>query len=226
MLEVGKRRVANLGATIDPQAAEQLKSQSYVDDSILGGSAEDVARMRGERTSQGYTGTVAKILAKGAMSIKFMAVTGSDDAYEEEQLGGKCLGVGYRMSQDLLHFRIDPCFYREKSKSSDVARELVRLDKQGRRGSSVGEGLIHAAPSIVHGHGPVRPPGPGGTGARHRQAAATPAVLTQPGHKLGTTTCPRWKKRSGQAGFWLSSRLKRLRFRGRRVPWTRLEARV
>ena len=42
MLEVGKRRVANLGANIDPQAAEQLKTKSYVDDSILGGSLEDV----------------------------------------------------------------------------------------------------------------------------------------------------------------------------------------
>ena len=130
MLEVGKRRVANLGSAIDPQAAEQLKTHSYVDDSILGGSLEDVARMRGERTLDGYTGTVARILAKGAMAIKFMAVTGSDDSFEEEQLGGKCLGVGYRLSEDQLHFRIDPCYYREKAKSTDLARELVRLDKR------------------------------------------------------------------------------------------------
>ena len=129
MLEVGKRRVANLGADIDPQAAEQLKSQSYVDDSILGGSLDDVTRMRGERTREGYTGTVAKILAKGAMTIKFMAVTGSDDSYEEEQLGGKCLGVGYRISQDQLHFQIEPCFYEGKAKSADVARELVCLSR-------------------------------------------------------------------------------------------------
>ena len=47
MLEVGKRRVANLGWNIDPLAAEQL-TKSYVDDSILGGSLEDVTRMRGE----------------------------------------------------------------------------------------------------------------------------------------------------------------------------------
>ena len=94
MLEVGKRRVANLGAAIDPLAAEQLKSQSYVDDSILGGSREDVERMRGERTEQGYTGTVAKILAKGAMSIKFMAVTGSSDLFEQEQLGWEVSGCG------------------------------------------------------------------------------------------------------------------------------------
>ena len=130
MLEVGKRRVANLGEAIDPQAAEQLRTQSYVDDSILGGSLEDVERMRGERTDDGYTGTVAKILAKGAMTIKFMAVTGTDDAYEEEQLGGKCLGVGYRMSPDQLHFRIVPCYYAGKAKSADLAREVVRLNEK------------------------------------------------------------------------------------------------
>ena len=130
MLEVGKRRVANLGADIDPQAADQLKTRSYVDDSILGGSVDDVSRMRGERTDVGYTGTVARILAKGAMSIKFMAVTGSDDRYEEEQLGGKCLGVGYRIAQDLLHFRLDPCFYENKARSTDQAREVVKLGLQ------------------------------------------------------------------------------------------------
>ena len=130
MLEVGKRRVANLGEGIDPQAAEQLKTKSYVDDSILGGSPEDVARMRGERTDAGYTGTVARILSKGAMSIKFMAVTGSDDSHEKEQLGGKCLGVGYRVTEDQLHFRLDPCFYEYKAKSADQAREVTRLSSR------------------------------------------------------------------------------------------------
>ena len=130
MLEVGKQRVANLGADIDPQAAEQLKTKSYVDDSILGGSPEDVARMRGERTDAGYTGTVARILSKGAMSIKFMAVTGSDDSHEEEQLGGKCLGVGYRVTKDQLHFRLDPCYYEFKAKSVDQAREVTRLSSR------------------------------------------------------------------------------------------------
>ena len=130
MLEVGKRRVADLGEGIDPQAAEQLRTKSYVDDSILGGSRADVERMRGTRTEDGYTGTVARILARGAMSIKFMAVTGSSDPYEEAQLGGKCLGVGYRICQDQLHFRLDPCYYQGKAKSTDQVRELVHLSRR------------------------------------------------------------------------------------------------
>ena len=64
------------------------------------------------------------------MAIKFMAVTGSDDPHEEEQLGGKCLGVGYRISQDQMHFRLDPCFYDSKAKSTDQVREVVLLSRQ------------------------------------------------------------------------------------------------
>ena len=48
MLEIGKRCVADLGEAIDPQAAQQLRDKSYVDDSILGGSQADVKRMRGD----------------------------------------------------------------------------------------------------------------------------------------------------------------------------------
>ena len=125
MLEVGKRRIANLGMQIDPLAAQQLKDKSYVDDSILGGSRAEAERMRGERVGDGYTGTVAQILAKGAMTIKFMAISGSTDDFEDEQLGGKCLGVGYRLAADEIEFRISPCFYLKKAASSDVAREVM-----------------------------------------------------------------------------------------------------
>ena len=130
MLEVGKRRIANMGMEIDPLAAQQLKDKSYVDDSILGGSQADAERMRGERSGDGYTGTVARILAKGAMTIKFMAISGSADQYEDEQLGGKCLGVGYRLLEDEIIFRIAPCFYLKKAASTDVAREVFALQQK------------------------------------------------------------------------------------------------
>ena len=79
LLEVGKRKVANLGANLDPVAAAQLKDYTYIDDGVAGGSAEDVARMRGQRVRGEYSGTIARILSKGGMSVKFMAVTGSSD---------------------------------------------------------------------------------------------------------------------------------------------------
>ena len=51
ILEIAKRRVAEMGKDIDEQASQQLQDFSYVDDSIVGGSAEDVERMRGERVN-------------------------------------------------------------------------------------------------------------------------------------------------------------------------------
>ena len=157
---------------------------------FLAGSLEDVTRMRGERTSEGYTGTVAKILAKGAMTIKFMAVTGSDDSHEEEQLGGKCLGVGYRMSEDQLHFRLDPCFYEGKAKSADQARELVRLGKQEVALLQSGALKFYKEAGAVDGHGLVRPTRPCGsalvTGKLLLRRLYSPARSP-----AGTRTCPR-----------------------------------
>ena len=127
ILEIAKRRVAEMGSGIDPEAAEQLKNYSYVDDSIMGGSAQDVARMRGERTDAGYTGTVPRILAQGAMKVKFMAVSGSDDPWEASQLAGKTLGVQYRLQEDEIFFQIKPGFYAAKAASSDQVREVVLL---------------------------------------------------------------------------------------------------
>ena len=129
MLEVAKRRVADLGESIDPLAASQIKDHTYVDDGVLGGDKNDVERMRGRRTSQGYTGTVAKILAKGGMSVKFMAITGSEDEEEARQLGGKTLGVSYRLREDEVFFALRPCYYASRSACSDVPRELVLLTR-------------------------------------------------------------------------------------------------
>ena len=76
ILEVAKRKVAELGSAVDPVAARQLQDFCYVDDSILGGSKEDAERMRGTRVDGKYTGMVPRILAYGAMEVKFMAMSG------------------------------------------------------------------------------------------------------------------------------------------------------
>ena len=94
---MAKRRVAELGKDIGPVAAQQLQDYSYVDDNLMGGSPEDVARIRGDRVNGEYTGTVPRILALGAMQVMFMAVLGSEDSSEAEQLAGKTLGVSYRL---------------------------------------------------------------------------------------------------------------------------------
>ena len=129
ILEVAKRRVAEIGRDINPIAAQQLQDYTYVDDSLMGGSAEDVHRMRGERIEGRYTGTVPRILALGALQVKFMAILGSDDKWEEEQLAGKTLGVMYRLRQDEIFFVIKPGFYAARARSSDQVREVILLDE-------------------------------------------------------------------------------------------------
>ena len=111
-------------------AAQQLADYLYVDDNLMGGSPEDVKRMRGTRVDGIYTGTVPKILAKGAMQVKFMAVSGSPDKWEAEQLTGKTLGVLYRLEEDEIYFVLRPGYYGSKQKSSDQVREIVLLDQE------------------------------------------------------------------------------------------------
>ena len=139
ILEVAKRRVAEMGAEIDGQAAQQLQDYSYVDDSILGGSAEDVERMRGVRVGEAYTGTVPRILARGAMTVKFMAVSGSSDPWEAEQLAGKTLGVQYRLQEDEIVFVLRPGFYESKAKSADQVRVVTLLDGDQVQAIATGE---------------------------------------------------------------------------------------
>ena len=131
LLEIGKCKMANLGWNIDPQAASQLKDYLYIDDGILGGSEEDVQQMRGSRVDGDYTGTAARILVWGGMSVKFMAVTGSSDDFESEQLGVKNLGVAYDIKSDKILISITPVYYASKSHHSDEVRELVELSQNG-----------------------------------------------------------------------------------------------
>ena len=100
-------------------------------------------------------GTVARILAKGAMTIKFMAVTGSRDDFEEEQLGGKCLGVSYRIAEDIIHFSIKPCFYISKAKSLDVTREVVKLSSRDVARLQAGSMLFTRRHALSDGNGSV-----------------------------------------------------------------------
>ena len=93
----------------------------------MGSSAEEVARMRGEKVGDSYSGTVAEILSMGAMTVKFMAVSGSNDPFEEEQLGGKCLGISYDLKADEICFRLAPCFYPRKAAAASQDRAMVVL---------------------------------------------------------------------------------------------------
>ena len=52
-LEISKQKVATLGRYIDEEAADKMIADSYVDDNFSGGDPKAVARMVGNKQSDG-----------------------------------------------------------------------------------------------------------------------------------------------------------------------------
>ena len=48
ILELAKKRSAEIGRDIDPDAALVIQKSTYVDDTLGGGSEEEVTRFKGE----------------------------------------------------------------------------------------------------------------------------------------------------------------------------------
>ena len=77
--------------------------------------------MRGVKLALGqYSGTVTQILATCGMVPKFMAVSGDPDPAAAELLGGKVLGINYRLGEDMVTFKVKLNYFinikgREKS---------------------------------------------------------------------------------------------------------------
>ena len=136
MLELVKRRAAELGMEEDPLAAQQIKDNSYVDDCILGGDKEEVGKMKGHLLPNGkYSGTVTRILAKCGMTPKFLAVSGDQDPAAAEPLGGKVLGLGYHLGADNISFKLELKFF-QKFKGKKEAKTLTMAELEAIRGGT------------------------------------------------------------------------------------------
>ena len=107
LLKVAKTKVAEEGKGIDVMAAQQIKKNSYVDNCFLGGSLEDIDRMKGEELEAGgYGGTAAEILGTGGIRAKFMATTGDPRPEAATPLGGKVLGMGYKLAEYIFTLKV------------------------------------------------------------------------------------------------------------------------
>ena len=95
-LEVSKKKVAEIGRYIDPEAADKLVKDTYVDDGPSGGSKEAVQRMVGRKDADGnYDGTMSQILAKGNFKVKEYVIEGDQDQPDENLLGNTVFGYTY-----------------------------------------------------------------------------------------------------------------------------------
>ena len=118
-LEVAKSKLADLGYTIDPEAALMIK-KGYVDDGTGGGSKATVDWLIGEETwvdgEPRYSGTVAQIMSIGSLEIKCMVRNGEDRPKVIEMLGGGVLGLHWDPSSDTISFNLSVNLTNKKQK--------------------------------------------------------------------------------------------------------------
>ena len=98
-LEIVKDLAARLGADIDPDTARKVVEDSYVDDNLSGGNAEEADRMIGDcQEINGkfvYNGTVSQILSLVGLVPKVIIRSGEKDKEKIDKLGGRGLGHGW-----------------------------------------------------------------------------------------------------------------------------------
>ena len=127
-LELAKELMAELGREVDPMAAIQILRNSYVDDVGGGGTAADIARMRGERTEEGhYTGTIPVMLSEAGFKAKALVPSGTSIPEELSAMGGKFLGLHYDPELNKVILKITPIIRMTKKKTKQRRAEAEEL---------------------------------------------------------------------------------------------------
>ena len=105
-LEVAKDMIAELpeAKEIDSEACDKIKSDTYVDDTLTGGTKSQVDRFIGVKDSQTglYSGTIPQILALGNFGVKGMVRNRETDQEMADLLGNTALGYGWDARTDML----------------------------------------------------------------------------------------------------------------------------
>merc|ERR1712239_17561 len=129
ILELTKKWSAVLGREIDPQAAVLLELSTYVDDTLGGGSPEEVARFKGvQRPDGSYTGTLPVILSLVGLIPKVLMESGETDPEILEQFGSKVLGHEWATPSDELIFRLAVNLSKKTRTGEREAPDLLRVD--------------------------------------------------------------------------------------------------
>merc|ERR1711867_171805 len=102
---------------------------SIVDDVGGGGSAQDITRMRGMRTEEGYDGTVTRMLESHGFKAKALIPSGTTEAAEVEALGGKFLGIAYDVQEDEIILRTVPLIRMKVRRQKQRRADAVVVDE-------------------------------------------------------------------------------------------------
>ena len=110
-LELAKAKASERGKTVDILLAEQLISMSYVDDGLVGGTLQDLLRMRGdiiwgEDGKPTFTGTLPLVVGEIGFQAKNFTISGDDDPRILGNQSPRVLGVEWEATDDRLVFKL------------------------------------------------------------------------------------------------------------------------
>ena len=99
--EVAKDLIADTYEYIDPEAAQRIRDDTYVDDGVSGGNEQQVRRFIGNKNSDGtFNGTISQILGKGGFKLKAIMKSGEQDLEQIEKLGTTIFGYVWNSVTD------------------------------------------------------------------------------------------------------------------------------
>ena len=106
-LDIVINKTANLFKNIDPEAAEKIKTDRYVDDLATGGCSSVVERMEGDSNLKFETnGTLFQILSNGSLKLKVVVTSGEQDTEKINWLGNSVLGIGWDPTADIIEIDV------------------------------------------------------------------------------------------------------------------------
>ena len=110
-LEIVINQAADKFQKIDPQAANKIKNDRYVDDITTGGTPSEVDKMAGKRSNTENKfktdGTLPAILSKGNLNLKAVVTSGETDREVLDKLGNSVLGIKWEAGLDLISIEIE-----------------------------------------------------------------------------------------------------------------------
>ena len=126
--ELTKKRAADLGDSLDPEAAELLRRAMYVDDLCGGGTTDQVERFRGVYKDGKFTGTLPKILDMVGLQAKVILTSGEKNSEILEKYGGKVLGHGWDPTRDVISFEVPVNLSKRNRKGERLEPDLATAD--------------------------------------------------------------------------------------------------
>ena len=105
---------------MDPEACQQIRSKTYVDNGAGVGNRQQVERFRGKRVDGCYNGTIPRILSLVGLNLKVMVASGDHDEDVLELMGQKhCWVIAGDLSMTSSFFALQlTCLHRRKGNRS------------------------------------------------------------------------------------------------------------